>query len=123
WRVDSGARLRVLHHPDGVVSASFSPDSRFVVTADGATARIWDSGSGTLLQVLRDYHGKLIGAWFSPNGRLVLTASKDGTARIWDPRTGALIHKLKGHRGPLTSAAFSADGRLVVTAGTDHDGR
>ena len=61
-------------------------------------------------------------ASFSPDNRLVLTASDDGSARIWRRADGVLLHTLD-QRGPLTTASFSPDGSLVLTAGVDHTAR
>ena len=48
-------------------------------------------------------------AW-SPDGRLVATASMDGTARVWEASTGRERLVLKGHTSPLTCVAWSPDG-------------
>ncbi len=60
---------------EGVLAASFSPDSRTVVTAGmDNTARLWDAASGKELQRLT--HGDMVfAASFSPDGRTVVTAS------------------------------------------------
>ncbi|MFL6036974.1 MAG: hypothetical protein ACJ74I_18035 [Gaiellaceae bacterium] len=55
---------------------------------------------------------------FSPNGRLLVTASKDNDARIWDVATGKSRRVLSGHLGSVQEARFSPDGRWVVTAGS-----
>ena len=55
-------------------------------------------------------------AEFSPDGRLLVTASDDHDARTWDVATGRLLHVLRGHFFPVRSASFSPDGRWVVTA-------
>jgi WD40 repeat protein len=58
-------------------------------------------------------------AKFSPNGKLVLTASGDKTAKIWNSFTGALLMELQGHDKSVMSANFSPDGNKVVTASED----
>ena len=59
---------------------------------------------------------------FSPDGRLLATASEDGTAGVWNPATGDCLHTLTGHTGLFLSVkrvAFSPDGRLLATASED----
>ena len=62
---------------------------------------------------------KILDCNFSPNGKLVVTASRDETACIWNAETGQLLHQLKGHKGFVKSAAFSASGNLVLTSSDD----
>ena len=52
---------------------------------------------------------------FSPDGRRLVTASKDRTARIWDTATGQTVFILKGFEGYVTMVAFSPDGNRVLT--------
>jgi WD40 repeat protein len=56
---------------------------------------------------------------FSPNGRLLASASNDRTVRLWDPATGALTQTLEGHSDSVWSVAFSPDGRLLASASHD----
>jgi WD40 repeat protein len=62
-------------------------------------------------------------AAFSPDGKHVVTASRDQTAHVWDAETGREIATLKGHSLDVTSAAFSPDGQRIVTASTDGTAR
>jgi WD40 repeat protein len=101
-------------------SATFSPDGKELLTASNdGTARIWDTTTGTQLQVLSPRTGQRINtAWFSPKGALVVTASDDGTAVIWDASTRRELHTIgEPDRSQVLNAAFSPDGRLVVTCG------
>ena len=59
-------------------------------------------------------------AAFSPDGRRVVTASRDSTARVWDAVTGEPVTGPLRHTHIVWKAVFSPDGNRVVTA--SHDG-
>lgn len=60
---------------------------------------------------------------YSPDGRLLVTASWDETARVWDVETGRMLLELKEpvHHSYVHAAAFSHDGARIATA--DFNGR
>lgn len=58
-------------------------------------------------------------AEFSPDRRLIVTASDDATAKIWDADTGQMRASLNGHTNRVVSAQFSPDGQSIVTASAD----
>jgi WD40 repeat protein len=55
----------------------------------------------------------------SSDGRLIVTADRDGRGRIWDAATGAAKGGPLVHQGVVTSANFSLDGKSVITASED----
>jgi WD40 repeat protein len=113
-------------HGGTVTAASFSPDSRHIVTASvDTTARVWDiSGDEPTAIVINGHSQPVSAAVFSPDGLRVLTASQDATARVWDligERPTATV--LDGHRRAIVAAAFSRDGQRVITASDDGTAR
>jgi WD40 repeat protein len=55
----------------------------------------------------------------SPDGRLILSTSRNGQAQIWDAETGEARGPAMMHQGVITAAGFSRDGMRLVTASED----
>jgi hypothetical protein len=69
--------------------------------------------------ILKAHDGPVLGAAFSPDGSLIVTAGADGTARLWQTDTGTPVRVVRGHDDFVNTAAFSSDGDLIVTASDD----
>lgn len=59
-------------------------------------------------------------AAFSPNGKYLITASRDKTAKLWDVVTGHEIRSFLGHSHTVNHVEFSPDGSSVVTTSADN---
>jgi len=53
---------------------------------------------------------------FSPDGKQIVSGSRDTDVRRWDAATGQqLLPALEGHTGWVNSVAFSPDGKQIPT--------
>ncbi|XP_076750219.1 notchless protein homolog 1 [Xylocopa sonorina] len=56
---------------------------------------------------------------FSPDGRIIASASFDKSIKLWESNTGKYITSLRGHVQAVYSISWSADSRLLVSGSAD----
>ncbi len=108
-------------HSDMIREVIFTPDGKALISvADDKTIRLWDTGTGELLNTLRGQigngpEGKLYAAALSPDGTTLAVGGymKDDEIRLIDIQSGEQIGLLKEHCGRIAALAFSKDGRLA----------
>jgi WD40 repeat protein len=103
-----------------VTNVAFDTEGR-LLTVGGETIRVWTTG-GQLEAELRA-PSRVRSATFSPNGRLIASASANGTAHVWHVATETRLAELIGHRGAVNSVGFSNEGTQLVTGGADGTAR
>jgi len=56
---------------------------------------------------------------FSPDGKTVVSGSRDKKIKLWSVETGQEIKTLVGHSDAVTYVAFSSDGEKIVSGSSD----
>ncbi|MFN8922502.1 MAG: WD40 repeat domain-containing protein, partial [Sphingobacteriia bacterium] len=56
---------------------------------------------------------------FSPDSKLLATASSDRTLRLWEVATGSLVRTLEGHTASVNAVAFNKDGNLLASGDSE----
>ncbi|KWV34656.1 Hsp70 family protein [Micromonospora rifamycinica] len=67
-----------------------------------------------------DWQDEVCGVAFSPDGRRVAAASRDGTVVIWTADSGRELVRVR-HPGRINAVAFDPDGTRFATAGSDQN--
>ena len=128
---------------DVIFSVRFSPDSRTLAIARGASdisqrygrVELWDVATGTLRQLIKGFDGPVWSISFAPDGKTLVTGSSEfhetkiqakamrregklsAELKWWDPQTGELKQQLAlpGDDRIGVLAAYSPDGKTLAT--------
>jgi len=121
WNAENGqCEHTFTGHEDVVYTATWSPNSRFVVTAsEDCTARAYNSFSGKCERNFVGHSDAVYVAAFASDSKMVATGSGDGTARLWSCKLDDCLKIFRGHTAAIYSISFTPDDETVVTISRD----
>ncbi|CAD5212199.1 unnamed protein product [Bursaphelenchus okinawaensis] len=93
---------------------------KLVSGSDDFTLFLWDPINNKQSISRLTGHQQLVNqVVFSPDTRLIASASFDKSIRIWCGQTGRFLKTLRGHVQAVYQVAWSADSRLLVSGSAD----
>ncbi|XP_011793078.1 PREDICTED: notchless protein homolog 1 [Colobus angolensis palliatus] len=93
---------------------------RLVSGSDDFTLFLWSPAEDKKPLTRMTGHQALINqVLFSPDSRIMASASFDKSIKLWDGRTGKYLASLRGHVAAVYQIAWSADSRLLVSGSSD----
>jgi WD40 repeat protein len=121
WDAATGKLLRSLDgHTHTVFSVVFSPDDRFLASADlSGSIRLWEVATGNLVREFKKQTAGIRRLAFNPDGSRLASASFKVDVKIWDTGSGECLQTLQGHSGMVLGIAFHPNGRLLASGGDD----
>ncbi|MGK7872457.1 MAG: hypothetical protein AB4426_03850 [Xenococcaceae cyanobacterium] len=99
--------------PDGKTLAATSRFTDELILVDWQASKLIDLSGD-----LSEYKGKVNGISFSPDGKMIASASDDGTVKLWN-RDGQLLRTLEEHTDRVNNIRFSPDGKMIASASDD----
>jgi WD40 repeat protein/serine/threonine protein kinase len=134
WDVATGRELRTFKgRPDdgveyhiSVGSLAFSSDGTLLAAGFGSpmvsggqdydqVVKVWEVATAKEVTTLRGHRHTVPAVVFSPDGRVLVTASHDRTLRFWEVATWEEVRNLTGPDG-FAAVVFSPDGRMLAAA-------
>ncbi len=95
----------------------FSPDGRrAAIACDDGTIRFCDMATGAEMNSLRGHSDSVAVVAFSPNGKWLVSASKD-TIKFWDVAQDTLVKALRvSMNADIRSVAFHPEGHMLASS-------
>ncbi|KAJ1535955.1 Guanine nucleotide-binding protein subunit beta-2-like 1, partial [Cladochytrium tenue] len=110
-------------HTNDVLSVSFSPDNRQIVSGSrDKTIKLWNTLGECKFNLTEDGHTEWTSCVrFSPNpaNPVIVSAGWDKLVKVWDVTKCKLKTNHYGHTGYVSTVTISPDGSLCASGGKD----
>jgi len=128
WDTESWRPIQKIKLQNWIKSLAFSPDGKKLVVGSavmgasgsqiGGEINVWDIAAKKSVTLMKSPE-IVWSVSVSPNGKLIVGASRGGKIRIWDAQTEKLKEIFDGHDKIVFETIFSPDGASLASCGGD----
>src|SRR5262249_32819417 len=114
----------LLETDDSVLCLAVSSDDK-KLAAGGCDriVRVWELSGGVaqakLEQSVENHADWVFGVAFAPDGKHLLTCSRDKTAKVWDLAAKESVLTFPDHQNGVYDVAVRSDGKVGISVGED----
>jgi WD40 repeat protein/mono/diheme cytochrome c family protein len=118
---------QLLDTDDMVYCLAISADGKKLAAGNSSDrmVNVWDLSGGyanaKLEQSIENHADWVLGVAFSPDGKHLLTASRDKTAKVWDLKAKESVMTFPDHQNGVYGVAVKADGKVGYSVGEDNN--
>ncbi|MEM7124822.1 MAG: BTAD domain-containing putative transcriptional regulator [Chloroflexota bacterium] len=124
WDVEGGTHVGTIETPNQLFwSIAMNVDDTILAGGErNGSIYLWDmrpDSRGETLATLEGHTSVIQQVVFSPDGKLLASASEDWTIRLWDVERSKLLYTIRGHTQIVTDVAFHPYGAVLASSSDD----